>query len=107
MIYGEFTTPILKNTHFKKKWFKIRGKKTRLYIFLNDHALDKIIDTELFSNPYSDHRGVQLNIKSSDTQRGPGYYKFNNLLLKDSSFVSSMNSTIDDFSTANLGEDPE
>ena len=77
------------------------------YILLNDHALDNIIDTELFSNPYSDHRGVQINIKSSDTQRGPGYYKFNNLLLKDSSFVSRMNSTIDDFLTANLGEDPE
>ena len=77
------------------------------YILLNEEAVNRTIDTELFSTPYSDHRGVLMDIKCSDTQRGPGYYKFNNLLLKDKAFVSKMNETIDTFLMRNQDENPD
>lgn len=54
------------------------------YILLNENATNAATHTQHFSVPSTDHRGVLLSLKFSETIRGPGYYKFNNALLKDS-----------------------
>ena len=71
------------------------------YILVNDNAMDNIRESNLFSVPSSDHRGVEIVIKCSDSKRGPGYYKFNNSLLKNSTFVNKMNTIIDTFLSEN------
>ena len=76
------------------------------YIFLNDSAMDNTSEAYLFSIPSSDHRGVEIRIKISNSERGPGYYKFNNSLLKNTIFVNKMNTVIDTFLLDNINEKP-
>ena len=77
------------------------------YMLLNDNAVNKTSKTEIFSTPYSDHRGVMLEVQCTDTERGPGFYKFNNQLLEDKMFLSTMNKTLSDFLSNNQHENPE
>ena len=89
---------------------KSKGKFTarRLdYILLNDNATEICGETNLFSIPSSDHRGVTITLKCTENKRGPGYYKFNNLLLKDTRFVSYMNNVIEEYIAEQKDENPE
>jgi len=72
------------------------------YILLNDNAMSEALETNIFSVPSSDHRGIYVNLKVSNVKRGPGYFKFNNTLLKDKIFVQKMNNIIDEFLIQNL-----
>ena len=44
-----------------------------------------------FFSPGSTFCADSVLVKFSETERGPGYCKFNNSLLKDSIFVNQMN----------------
>ena len=54
------------------------------------------------SVPFSDHRYVCIEIKNKKIERGPGYWKFNNYLLKDPNFLTMMNQTIENYNLNNL-----
>ena len=69
------------------------------YIFC-DTSLTKITNTstEGFSHP--DHKLVKVKINMNSFRRGPGYWKFNSLLLSEADFVVEANN----FSDAHLSE---
>ena len=67
------------------------------YVFTNDIVFDKILDCSLVSFPQSDHRGVVIKIQAEDIERGAGYWKFNNALLKERDYLNLINATIDNF----------
>ena len=82
-------------------WSRLsQGKLTarRLdYVFLNDSAHSNATEVEIYSVPSSDHRGVSVWLRNANCARGPGYWKFNNSLLKDKTFIDNMNQIIDWF----------
>ena len=55
---------------------------------------DKTIECYIHSVASTDHRGCSVSVKFAEIERGPGYWKFNNSLLRDSIFVNQMNTVI-------------
>ena len=76
------------------------------YLFLNREALNAAFETNIFSVPASDHRGIYVNLKISNNVRGPGYFKFNNQLLKYPAFARKINNLIDSFLEQNQNLSP-
>ena len=76
------------------------------YILINEVALDRVSETNIFSVASSDHRGVEIALKCSNSQRGPGYYKLNNLLLNNKEYLNKMNDLIDRFLAQHLEDSP-
>ena len=56
--------------------------------------LDFVEDCEIIPGILTDHLFVVLKIKFIKAIQGPGYWKFNNSLLKDHSFLEQMNAHI-------------
>ena len=46
----------------------------------------------------SDHKGISIELNESNFVRGPGYWRFNNSLLKDKDFVEKMNEVLENIS---------
>ena len=76
------------------------------YILLNENALNAANHTQLFSFPSTDHRAVLLSLNISEAKRGPGYYKFNNSLLRDNLFIEEMKLLIHEFLLTNTNNNP-
>jgi hypothetical protein len=92
-------------------WSRVsHGKLTarRLdYVFLNDAAHNNTTESEIYSVPSSDHRGVLVSLKCTDVARGPGYWKFNNALLKDNILVDKINLVIEQYLSESSWENAE
>ena len=56
---------------------------------------DKSIECNIHSVASTDHRGCSLLIKFAEIERGPGYWKFDNSLLKGVAYVHRINTLID------------
>lgn len=56
-------------------------------------------------SPYalSDHSIISVKVTFEDNPRGPGFWRFNNLLLSDPQFKESMNSYIQEIKEDNIG----
>ena len=61
----------------------------------NSMLFDKTTECNIHSVTSTDHRGCSVLIKFAEIERGPGYWKFNNSLLKDLAYVSQINTLID------------
>ena len=101
---------ILNNDDKEYTWSRYRNGKfiaRRLdYFLLSEAAVNTTSDISNFSVPSTDHRGIEIMIKCSESNKGPGYYKFNNSLLDNDLFVNKMNTIIDIFLTENADENP-
>ena len=64
------------------------------YILTSPSIFDKVCQCEIKSIAMSDHRACHIDIVFTELCRGPGYYKFNNSLLRDQEFVEKMNCLI-------------
>ena len=71
------------------------------YVLVNENVVDLALESNIVSFPQSDHRAVYVQIKCSNVERGPSYWKFNNALLKEKEYVNFMNSVIDTFNEDN------
>ena len=69
------------------------------YILTSEELFNEVVNCYMISIPFSDHRYVCIDIKNKQIERGPGYWKFNNFLLKDQVFVTLMNELIDNSHT--------
>jgi exonuclease III len=70
-------------------------KQSRLDFFLiNNLTQNCVIESSIVTSYRSDHKGILLNIKLTEVQRGPGYWKFNNSLLKDENYVKIFKNTL-------------
>ena len=65
------------------------------FFLISDDTQCDLKSCEILHGIQSDHSPVLLKISSiPESQRGPGYWKFNNSLLNDSNFVDSMQALI-------------
>ena len=69
----------------------------RQYIMLSAlfPALSSCVLCNHVTTPASDHRAVVKELNDQTFQCGPGYWKFNNSLLKNLSFIKMMNNRLD------------
>lgn len=65
------------------------------YVFTCATLFDRTTECCLLSVPFSDHRGCSVQLKLSEIDRGPSYWKFNNSLLQDKDFIDGMNRMIE------------
>lgn len=65
------------------------------YCLLSDNLLQNCVDCIHMTVPNSDHKAVVIDLNDTDFQRGPGYWKFNNSYLKNTTFVNKMNILLD------------
>ena len=72
-------------------------KQARLDFYLISDALfPYITDTSITTGFKSDHHGILLTFKFNENERGHGYWKFNNMLLKDKDYIKLVKETIKD-----------
>ena len=90
MIHGDYFTQKAKNIHGVKEIHLLLED----YILTKSMCFDKTIECNIHSVASTDHRGCSVLVKFAEIERGPGYWKFNNSLLKDSIFVNQMNTVI-------------
>ena len=67
------------------------------YILMSADLLDNAFESFILSVPSSDHRACVVGLRFTEVKRGGGYFKMNNSLLRDTTYVSKMNELIDDF----------
>ena len=65
------------------------------YIFASDACVQFIENVELLPGFHTDHSTILATLCFNMAKRGPGYWKLNTVLLKDSDCVDKMNSLID------------
>ena len=63
-------------------------KQARLdYFLINETCLEYVIDTSINPGYRADHSSILLKLKFINNERGPGYWKFNNSLLKNKDYI--------------------
>ena len=77
------------------------------YIFCDPAALTNIKESEIKVCSLSDHKLVKVTIKLNNFQRGPGYWKFNSLLLHDKDYTDQAQALIDRHLEEQEGRDAE
>ena len=63
---------------------------------MNSDCLGYVSDTDIISGFRSDHSGIILNMSFNQNEHGRGYWKFNNLLLKDKDYITVVKETINE-----------
>ena len=72
-------------------------KQARLDFFLiNDDCFPYASEAKIIPGYRSDHSGIVFELALNTNERGRGYWKFNNSLLKDQQYVSLVKNTISD-----------
>ena len=72
-------------------------KQSRLDFFLvSEDAVQFVQESGIVPGYRTDHSGVYIKVKLQDNERGKGYWKFNNSLLKDKDYIQSVKNTIQD-----------
>ena len=71
------------------------------YIFISGSLLPYMEQSNIISLAHSDHRAVHTSLAFHNYKRGPSYWKFNNSLLKDTTYIDQINTTIHNFSKEN------
>ena len=70
-------------------------------------SLTKITNTSTKGFPHSDHKLSTVKININSFKRGPGYWKFNSLLLPKADFVADTNNFIDVHLSEYQNDNPE
>ena len=66
-------------------------KRSRIDFALVSAGLDHLVKSPMYLTGYqSDHRPFYMVVETAPSERGSGYWKFNNLLLKDKNFLAYM-----------------
>ena len=94
---------VLNDTKKKFTWRRLipDRKQARLDFFIVTEDMFTLVhDSDIVPGYRTDHSGIILKIKLQENERGRGYWKFNNSLLKDTNYVTTVKTVIDD--TINL-----
>jgi len=75
------------------------------YIFVSTELLTDCTACDHVIVPNSDHKAVVLELCDSAFVRGPGYWRFNNSVLRNQHFVQQMNQMLSNFANANKETD--
>lgn len=72
-------------------------KQARLDFFLvNENCFPYVYETSIISGFRTDHSSILLKVRLHDNERGRGYWKFNNSLLKDKKYIQLVKETINE-----------
>lgn len=66
------------------------------YFLISDCLSQYITDCDIVPGYRSDHSGIILKLKLQEYERGKGYWKFNNTLLKDPKYIEEVKRTIEE-----------
>ena len=83
----------------KYTWRRINPtpKQARLdFFFVHDSIFQYVTAANIISGYRTDHSAITLKLKLHKNERGKGYWKFNNSLLKDKQFVEETKQVIDE-----------
>lgn len=70
-------------------------KQARLdYFLISEDIFQFVYDSDIVPGYRTDHSGIILKLKLQNIDRGRGYWKFNNSLLKDKKYVQLVKNTI-------------
>ena len=72
------------------------------YILASPTTLPSVESAEIRSFAFSDHRAVELVLKFHNFIRGPSYWKFNNSLLKDETYVEKINRFLNEYESNHM-----
>ena len=67
------------------------------YILVSEYIVNQTLESSIISFPNSDHRGEVIKLQNVSTNRGPGYWKINNILLTELDYLQLINTMIDNF----------
>ena len=104
----------IKNATKKFTWFKKSNntivKCARLdFFFISNSLSPYVVDTCILPGVFSDHSIIKIDLDFSKVQMGPGYFKFNNSLLKNLNYLEHIKKlilrTTELYSTDDLGEE--
>ena len=88
----------IRNEEIRKyTWCRLRPTKqqSRLDFYLvRDSIFQYVTHTDIISGYRTDHSAITLRLKLQDSERGKGYWKFNNSLLKDQKYVDEIKKVI-------------
>ena len=72
-------------------------KQARLDFFIIHESLFQYVtNTDIIPGYRTDHSAIILKLKFQNNERGKGYWKFNNSLLKDSQYIDKIKKIIED-----------
>ena len=72
-------------------------KQARLDFFLvSEESFEFVYDNCVVSGYRTDHSGTILKLKFNNYERGKGYWKFNNSLLKDNEYIQIVKKAIEE-----------
>ena len=63
---------------------------------ISESVFQYVIDSDIISRYRTDHSVIILKLKFQENNRGKGYWKFNNSLLKDKKYVDTIKKVIED-----------
>ena len=89
--------PQLESFTWRNKSHKIQ---CRLDFFLiSEELADLVMSCKIFHAPETDHSAISLHIQAKIKQqnRGPGFWKFNNSLLRDEAYVNELRKNINSY----------
>ena len=66
----------------------------RLFFLINDDYFPYASEVKIIPDYRSDHSGIVFELALNTNERGRGYWKFNNSLLKDQQYVRLVKNTI-------------
>ena len=71
------------------------GSKLGLIFFIGSEDIFHLVtDTSIIPGYRTDHSGISLKFKLQNTDRGKGYWKFNNSLLRDENYIKAVKDTL-------------
>lgn len=76
------------------------------YLFAPEYLLPSIASVQISPEPLSDHSTVSMEVNIPNTPRGPGYWRFQNHLLTDLTFVDQMKDLLRQVSQEEEFDDP-
>ena len=92
---------VYRNLHDEKgfTWRKLNPviKQARPDFFLvSEESFEFVYDNCVVSGYRTDHSGTILKLKFNNNERGKGYWKFNNSLLKDNEYIQIVKKAIEE-----------
>ena len=76
------------------------------YIFLSGSLVENLQESKITTMPFTDHRAVETCLSFHNFTKGPSYWKFNNSLLRDKSYLDETNNLIEEIKVETQGLDP-
>lgn len=85
----------------------VRKQATLEYFLINECCYHYITDTNIIPGYRLDHSAIVHKLKIQNNERGRGYWKFNNSLLKDLEYIKVVKDTITEVKNIYKGSENE